>query len=218
MPVKNIVKVYKENSFYHIYNRGVAGQRIFKDSADYKMFLFYLKFYLSASNLQGPTLKVSPSRLLNNYHDHIKLAAYCLMPNHYHLLIHQKEKHLIKDFMRSMGTKYSLYFNRKYKRRGPLFEGNYKAVLLDLVDSDEQLIYLSKYIHLNPIDILPSRSNLEGYKYSSYGNYLGRFSQDWVKPKLVLDKYKTENKLLSYKDYVEKIKEDADEFKDIVLD
>ena len=219
MPVKNIVKIYKSNSFYHIYNRGVAGQKIYRDEADYKMFLFYLKFYLSAANsLQGPTLKVSPSRQSNNYFGKIKLAAYCLMPNHYHLLLHQTDKYLIKDFMKSMGTKYSLYFNRKYKRRGPLFEGNYKAVLIDQVDSNDQLIYLSKYIHLNPIGILPSRSNLEGYKYSSYGNYLGLFSQDWVKPQLVLKPFTQENKVISYKKFVEQLEEDLDSIKELKLD
>ena len=219
MPVKNIVKIYKSNSFYHIYNRGVAGQKIYRDEADYKMFLFYLKFYLSATNsLQGPTLKVSPSRQSNNYFGKIKLAAYCLMPNHYHLLLHQTDKYLIKDFMKSMGTKYSLYFNRKYKRRGPLFEGNYKAVLIDQVDSNDQLIYLSKYIHLNPIGILPSRSNLEGYKYSSYGNYLGLFSQDWVKPQLVLKPFTQENKVISYKKFVEQLEEDLDSIKELKLD
>ena len=218
MPAKNIVKVYKDDSFYHVYNRGVARQKIFKDVADYKMFLFYLKFYLSVTNLQGPTLKVSPSRQLNNYYRKIKLSAYCLMPNHYHLLLYQKNKYLIKDFMRSLGTKYSLYFNRKYKRRGPLWEGNYKAVLIDRLDSDEQLIYLSKYIHLNPIDILPSRSNLEGYKYSSYANYLGLFSQDWVKPNLVLKEFKKENKLLTYKNFVEQIEGDSNLIEGIQID
>ncbi|MBU1084943.1 MAG: transposase [Candidatus Beckwithbacteria bacterium] len=215
MPVKNIVKVYKENSFYHIYNRGVAGQKIFRDAKDYKMFLFYLKFYLSSPDLQGPTLKVSPSRQLFNYFEQITLAAYCLMPNHYHILLFQKDKYLIRYFMKSMGTKYSLYFNKRYKRRGPLFEGNYKAVL---IDSEEQLTYLSKYIHRNPVNILPSRSNLEGYKYSSYGNYLGNFSQNWIKPKLVLRDFKRKNKILNYKDFVEKIDEDLSPIKNYILD
>jgi len=219
MPAKNIVKIYKENSCYHLYNRGVAKQKIFKDVKDYKMFLFYLKFYLSPisppAGLQGPTLKVSPSRRLNNYFDKIRLIAYCLMPNHFHLLLHQTDKLLIRDFMRSVGTKYSLYFNRRYKRRGPLFEGNYKAVL---IDSDDQLVYLSKYIHQNPLAFLPSRLDLEGYKYSSYLNYLGLIKQSWVKPKDVLSIFKEKNKLLSYKDFVERIDEDLDPIKDFTLD
>jgi putative transposase len=215
MPAKNIVKIYKGNRYYHIYNRGVGKQQIFTDLKDYKMFLFYLKLYLSPSDLQGPTLKVSPSRRLNNFFDQIKLAAYCLMPNHYHLLLHQTEKTLIRDFMHSMGTKYSLYFNTRYKRRGPLFEGNYKAVL---VDSNEQLVYLTKYIHRNPENILPSRLDLEGYQYSSYANYLGFTNQTWLKTQDVLSIYQEEYKQLSYKDFVEKQEEDLKIISNYMLD
>lgn len=205
MPSKNIIKEYKENTYYHIYNRGVDKRTIFLDKNDYKKFLGYLKFYLSPIDLQGQTLKVSPSRALKNYTENINLLAYCLMPNHFHLLIHQTDALAIAGFMQSLCTKYSISFNKKSKRLGPLFQGRYRAVE---VTSEEQLIYLTKYIHRNPIDILPSRTDLEGYKYSSYGNYLKRFSQAWIKTEDILEYFKNS----SYKEFVEE-----SEDKDILL-
>ena len=205
MPARNALKTYRENTFYHIYNRGVAKSRIYKSEKDYKVFLDFLKIYLSPVDLQGESLKVAPSRLLKNYSEEISLVAYCLMPNHFHLLIHQLNKDSINYFMRSLGTKYSRYFNSTYDRIGPLFQGVYKAVR---VSDEDQLIYLTKYIHRNPIEILPTRRVLEGYKYSSYGNYLQLFKQQWVKPEKVLNLFSNSNKLLSYKSFVEKIEED----------
>lgn len=181
MPSKNTLKSYVEKSYYHIYNRGVNKERIFLDEQDYKTFLSYLKFYLSLPDLRGVSsqVKVAPSKQLNNYADQVKLNAYCLLPNHFHLLIWQNEFDRINFFMRSLATKYSRYFNRKYDRVGPVFQSVYKAVL---VESEDQLLYLSKYIHRNPLDILPARRLLVGYKYSSYPNYLRLFSQAWVEP------------------------------------
>ena len=194
MPSKNALKKYIEKSYYHIYNRGVNKERIFLDAQDYKTFLSYLKLYLSIADLRGESsqVKISPSKQLKNYVGEIKLVAYCLLPNHFHLLVWQKEFDRINFFMRSLATKYARYFNRKYKRIGPVFQGVYKAVL---VESEEQLLYLTKYIHRNPIEILPARTLLAGYKYSSYGNYLGLFNQTWVKSLDFINK--------SYKSFVE---------------
>lgn len=198
MPSKNTLKSYIEKSYYHIYNRGVNKELIFLDDQDYKTFLSYLKLYLSVADLRGVSsqVKISPSKILKNYFDEIKLVAYCLLPNHFHLLIWQNEFDRINFFMRSLATKYSRYFNRKYKRVGPVFESVYKAVL---VESEDQLLYLTKYIHRNPIELLPARSLLAGYKYSSYGNYLKLFNQTWVVPLNFINK--------SYKSFVEETDE-----------
>ncbi len=202
MPGKNTLKTYKEKSYYHIYNRGVAKGRIFFDSQDYKIFLYYLKIYLLPKDLQGgETLKVSPSRQLKNHSGKIKLLAYCLLPNHFHLLVYQSDATAINFFMRSLATKYSMYFNRKYHRVGPLFQGVYKAIE---IEDDNLLIYLSKYIHRNP---LPSRRDLEGYKYSSYINYLGLINQIWLDKSVILDYFPSKNRVLSYKEFTEETDE-----------
>ena len=215
MPGKNVLKEYKPNTYYHLYNRGVARQKIFIDEKDYKKFLSYLKLYLDPENLlnlQGCSLKVAPSRKLKNYFDKVRLHAYSLMPNHFHLLLYQVEIDSINHFMRSFATKYSMYFNKKYKRVGPLYENIFKAVE---IKTENQLIYISKYIHRNPLDILPTGMFLEGYKYSSYANYLGRFLQTWVETSEILSYFKKQ----SYQDFVEEQDErDIVTIKDLTID
>ena len=117
--------------------------------------------------------------------------------------------------MRSLITKYAIYFNKKYKRVGPVFQGNYKAVM---VKTENQFIYLSKYIHRNPLP-LPTRLDLVGYKYSSYGNYLGKFSQAWVDKSEILSYFSKLNPEESYQKFVEEIDErDLILIKDEMLD
>lgn len=209
MPAKNIIKEYEPGGFYHIYNRGVEKRQIFLDEGDYKKFIAFLKFYLVEPNLQGRTLKdenyktVSPSRTANNFMNEIKLQAYCLMPNHFHLLIKQNNERSIVGFMQSLITKYVIYFNKKYQRVGGLFQGKYKTVR---ITSEEQYTYLSKYIHRNPLPSFTTRSDLEGlvdYKYSSYGNYLGLFKQSWVKTEDILHYFSPTDPKFSYQNFVE---------------
>ncbi len=204
MPAKNSRKVYIENGYYHIYNRGVNKRKIYLDEQDYKVFLSYLKLYLESPNLQGQALQVSPSKQLKNYADKIHLIAYCLMPNHFHLLVKQTIPTAINQLIQSLLTKYSMFINKKYHRVGPLFQGRYKAVL---VETDPQFLYLTKYIHRNPLDILPTGSDLEDYPYSSYPNYLNNFQQTWLKPQEVLNNFSQTNPILSYKSFIEETEE-----------
>ncbi len=204
MPQKNSRKEYGAGGYYHVYNRGVEKRKIFLDEQDYKVFLGYMKFYLDRSILQGLALQgVSPSKTPKNYHDQIELLAYCLMPNHFHFFVKQSTDRAIAEFMQSLMLKYVLYFNKKYKRVGGLFQSRYKTVL---IDDETQFIYITKYIHRNPIDILPARpglAGLVGYKYSSYGNYLGLFEQSWVKPEDLLAYFSKTNSRNSYRAFVE---------------
>lgn len=181
MPSLNVVKEYREDSYYHLYNRGVNKENIFNDDQDYKVFLSYLKEYVSQVVESS-----SPSKIKNNFANDISINAYCLMPNHFHLLVHQKNSNAINYFMRSINTRYVRYFNTKYQRIGPLYQGTYKAVL---VSSDEQLLYLTKYIHRNPLKLYPSRRDLEvviNYPYSSFKNYTGKMYQTWIMPDDIL--------------------------------
>jgi putative transposase len=117
MPQKHSRKEYGAGGYYHIYNRGVEKRDIFLDEQDYKVFLGYLKFYL-LSSLQGQALKAKntpPSRQLKNYSDQIELMAYCLMPNHFHLLIKQNTDRGIAEFMQSLILKYVMYFNKNIR-------------------------------------------------------------------------------------------------------
>ena len=209
------MKQYVEEGYYHIYNRGVEKRKIFLDEQDYKVFLKYLKLYLDPPG-KLPIRKVSIGnntfqtvpRPLKNYYDKVKLLSYCLMPNHFHLLIKQTDKKSIELFMRSLATKYSVYFNKKYNRVGSLFQGPYKAVL---ASDDIYLLHLSRYIHLNPGKDSPYRM-----AYSSYPEYLQKRNTSWIYTKDILSHFKTAKKtslkdMLSYQSFVDDYFQDPKE-------
>jgi putative transposase len=215
MPSRNLIKIDVDNGYYHIYNRGVEKRIIFENVEDYKVFLGYLNQYLSSAEdakklvqkfiLQGSTFQGIPHQP-KNYYGKIELLAYCLMPNHFHLLIRQIEKGSMKSFMKAICTRYSMYFNKKYERVGPLFQGVYKAVL---VENDNYLLHLSRYIHLNPAEITKNIKSA----YSSYEDYLGIRKTNWVKPEQILGFFKQANnkifkKVLTYEGFVESYEPD----------
>ncbi len=202
MPSKHSIKEYESGAYYHLYNRGVEKRIIFQDDADYKTFLGYLRLYLTDPNLPGDSRQARPlSKPVKNYTGNIALLAYCLMPNHFHLFIRQREIDGINHFMRSLMSEYVRYFNTKYDRVGSLFQGPYKAVK---VTSEEQWIYLSKYIHRNPLDLPAFRESpgrLGDYSYSSYPNYLGFFQQTWVSTEDILEHFQSNHQ--KYQRFVE---------------
>lgn len=234
MPAKNSIKTYIENSFYHVYNRGVEKRNIFLDEQDYRVFLSYLKIYLSPVEesvnylqnndeliYQDKHIQISRLYMLNNFFNKIDLISYVLMPNHFHFELRQTNKKDIEIFMRSLITKYTMYFNRKYKRVGPLFQGRYKAVL---IQSKEYLLHLSRYIHINPREIINLDKLLTSYLWSSFPVYVYNYSVSWIKKEYILNYFK-ENQgsfFKSYKEfvesYLEKSKEEEKAFKNLLLD
>lgn len=200
MPSKYSIKPYLENGIYHVYNRGVEKRRIFDDEQDFKVFLHFLKRYLTE-----PEDKLG-IRWKMELHKKIKLLAYCLMDNHFHLLLQQSTKDAMTTFIRCHANAYTRYYNQKYKRVGPLFQGKFKAAL---VDRDNYLLHLSRYIHLNPLGHKESftRSDLvklKSYSYSSYRDYIGERKTTWVNTAIIQDYFEgNTSKKLSYKDFVE---------------
>lgn len=219
MPSKNALKEYEPGGYYHLYNRGVNKRLIFKEQKDYSTFLSYLQFYLSPppdlrGDLRGDSsqVKISPSKVLKNYAGEIELLAYCLMPNHFHLMIKQTSEFGINHFMRSLCTKYARYFNTRYRRVGHLFQDTYKAVR---IKNEYQFTYLTKYIHRNPLDLPAFKPTCEetprrlvDYKYSSYGNYLHLFEQNWVSTADILSYFSQTNHRLTYQNFVEEPESD----------
>lgn len=210
MPAKNSTKIYLEDGYYHIYNRGVEKRSIFLDQQDYGVFLSYLREYLLPKKenelrkkLTDP--QVSPrerDRLikqinLNNFANEITLLAYCLMLNHFHFFLKQKSANSIDKFMNSLATRYTMYFNRKYKRVGSLYQGVYKAVL---VKTEPQFVYLSKYIHKQALAF--QGEALEPRQPCSYPEYLGVRKTEWVHPEEVLSYFSKTNPSLSYENFV----------------
>ncbi len=130
------------------------------------------------------------------------------MPNHVHLLIKQKNKDSIQKFTKSLFTRYSMYFNKKYKRVGPLFQGIYKAT--NVID-DGYLLDLTKYIHLNPVEFVKKIED----GCSSYADYVGLKNTAWIDKSIVMDKFKTshfviKHKIKSYRNFVEGFDHNSD--------
>lgn len=208
MPSKNTVKDYVEDGYYHVYNRGVNKYSIFQCEMDYRMFLSYIKEYLLPKDIEKLKQPNQGYLALNNFEKKIELLAYCLMPNHFHFLLHQKGIFDMKLFLQSLMTRYIRYFNMKYKRIGPLFQGRYKAVL---ITSDEQLLYLTRYIHLNPLALVFGENwqsltsddidNAIRTQPSSYPNYLKEIEQEWVKPEFILGNFSSSG-FNTYKNFV----------------
>lgn len=215
MPARNVRKEYAENSYYHLYNRGVEKRSIFLDAQDRGVFLGYLKEYLlpkdeNAIRNRLADASISPQERdhllkqlrLNNFAGEITLIAYCLIPNHFHLLVKQNSVTSIDTFMQSLCTRYTMYFNRRQKRVGSLFQGVYKAVK---IETEEQFLHLSRYIHKQAL----SKSSLQGEtlepqknKPSSYPEYVHLRKSAWVHPEEILSHFSRKNPFLSYKAFV----------------
>ena len=166
MPSRNIIKIDSPESYYHIYARGSGKLPIFLEPLDFVYFENLLARYLGPKPVQGKFGYTYP-----NYRDKVELLAYCLMNNHFHLLLYQADARFMTTFMRSLMTSYSRYFNLKYKRTGPLFESRYKACR---VDQQSYLEHISRYIHLNP-------RYWRRYSPSSLKYYLDTRAPEWLK-------------------------------------
>ena len=174
-----------EEQVYHIYNRGVEKRKIFLHEKDYLRFVANLCEFNSATPVSNPHRQLFEVRLQTKSTDPlIEILSFCLMPNHYHLMVRQKTENGITEFMRKLGTGYTNYFNLKYTRVGPLFQGKFKAILLE---QEGHLTHLPHYIHLNPLDLtMPewreqkvrdprqALKTLAAYRWSSLSDYLGR--------------------------------------------
>lgn len=157
--------------FYHVYNRGSEKRSIFESRRDYQRFLKTLKYY----QLEGPKPKFShfPSPLVKKLDESkkiVEIVAYCLMPNHFHLLLTPIKDGSITEFVSKVSNSYTRYYNTKYDRVGPLLQGEFKAVIME---SGEQVVHVSRYIHLNPV-VSGLVKSLDQYEWSSYGEYVDK--------------------------------------------
>ena len=169
-------KTYTAQSYYHIYNRGINKQEIFLDDDDYQQFMGIMKRQLS----EKPTLDKINKRHYANYYGDIELLAFALMPNHFHILVYQESHEAIAQFMKSLLTGYSKFFNKKYERVGPLFQGRYRA---EKICGDDTVAIVSRYIHLNP-------RYWEDSPRTSIDYYSGKRRAFWVNPDKVMAGFK----------------------------
>jgi len=180
-------RYFQKGSYYHVYNRGNRKQNIFLARRDYKRFLEKALKYKSKFG--------------------VTIICYCLMSNHFHFLLKQNTDIPITSFMLRLGTSYAKYFNIKYEEVGSLFQGRFRA---KLIETDEYLLHLSRYIHRNPKEILLSTPvlstpgvELEDYEWSSYSQYIIGAKDKLVDPTFILDYFAKNNPSKDYKSFVE---------------
>ena len=164
-------KNFEKGNVFHVYNRGNNKEKIFYDEQDYKAFLFRLGLSLGFTHdeLKKHTLLSMPySRIrIDAERKNFKLHSFCLMPNHFHILVEQTNDIPISKLILKLCTSYAKYINEKYKRVGHVFQDQFKSVL---IENDAQLMWTSAYIHMNPIkDGLVK--NPRDYKWSSYQDF-----------------------------------------------
>lgn len=195
MPTRNSRKEYAPDTYYHVYSRGLNKQPIFFDEQDFSVFLGYLKRYLSYEASKRPNRK--PVR---SFAGDIDLLSYCLMRNHVHLLFYQHEdERALSALLQRVFTVYSMYFNKKYTRVGPVFQSRYLALR---IDNDPYLHHISRYIHRNP-------KIWSEYEFSSLRYYTGEAYADWVKPGAILELF--DNSPKQYLEFVASMDEDDEE-------
>jgi len=176
-------EILANHCFYHVYNRGVDKRDIFIDKRDYFRFIRGLFEFNNSQpvriRLEIPELEERQPRELM-----VAILCFCLMPNHFHLILEQLKENGVANFMQKLGVGYTSYFNEKYERSGVLFQGAYKVVQ---VETEQQLLHLSRYVHINPAELIVPDWKLEGienwgkvnkflenYRWSSYQDYIGK--------------------------------------------
>jgi len=197
--------------YYHIFNRSVAKVPIYTGKRDFSRAMDVLNYY-RFSNLPLPYSQLKKkskakreeimARVEKEGEKLLEIACFCLMPNHFHLLVKQKQDKGIADFIRKFQDSYAKFFNIKYKRSGPLFESRFNALL---VETDDQILHLSRYIHLNPYTsfIIKEKEKLLEYSWFSLPEYLDK-KEGFCETDIILGKFK------SSKDYLDFIFNRAD--------
>ena len=208
---------FKTGEYYHVYNRGVDKREIFSDKYDYIRFLESLNLFNSVEAIGSiyelgfrekrieeaePPIGGSAS---NKTSPLVEIVSYSLLPNHFHLLLKQKEENGISEFMHRIGG-YTLFYNKKYKRSGSLFQGPFQLVY---IDSESYLNYISAYIHGNAE--IHKIENAENYIWSSYQDYLGKREGVLCNKKTILDEF---DSIQEYREYVDEVIKDSSQIKE----
>src|SRR3989344_5329848 len=193
------IRYFQKGSYYHVYNRGNRKQNIFLSYRDYERFLKRTKEYKDEFK--------------------ISILGYCLMLNHFHFLLRQDTDASLTFFMLKLGTSYAKYFNIKYGEVGSLFQDRFKA---KLIEKDEYLLQLSRYIHRNPKDILLQTPGVElaDYRWSSYPCYLNKEKNDLVDTSFILNYFSKNDPHGDYKKFVEYDSKDVEllDIGDLILE
>ncbi|MEX2029118.1 MAG: transposase [Candidatus Paceibacterota bacterium] len=183
-------KKFFSGTIVHIYNRGNNKEKIFHDKQDYKAFLFRMGLALGftpeeLNKDKNFALPYSRIRITGATKNSFKLHAFCLMPNHFHLLIEQCSDISISKLISKVCSSYSKYLNNKYNRVGHVFQDCFKAVL---VENNPQLMWVSSYIHMNAVKDKIAKHPSK-YVWSSYNDYVEKRNLPIINKELLLGTY-----------------------------
>ena len=192
--------IFANNETYHVFNRGVEKRPTFTDKREYERAILTLDYY----RVKNPVLRLAKALQLKReerekYFLHlrqegkrlIEVVSYCLMPNHFHFLIKQIEEGGVPKFISNFTNSYTRYFNTKNKRTGPLFQGIFKAVR---IEDNEQLLHVSRYIHLNPVSsYVIKEKDLDTYPWSSFLEFLNHAEKGLCDKEIILDQFSSIN-------------------------
>lgn len=198
--------VFTNGQIYHVFNRGVERRPIFTNKQEFTRAQELIKFYrhretpirYSRLMLQPKVIREEILQDLFKRETQVDILAYCLMPNHYHFVLQQKIDDGVSRFISNFSNAYSKFFNIRNSREGSLFQGLFKAVL---IESDEQFIHVTRYVHINPVvSSLFVQEDLDKYAWSSYPEYLELSNNDIVAKDLLLGMFKN---ISDYKRFVD---------------
>ena len=214
---------FVENEYYHIYSRGVEKRKIFLSTRDYNRFVALLYIMNQDAPFRMDNfLRNNQNGLRNIFKEKrekslVSILGYCFIPNHFHLILYEHTEGGISKFMAKLLTAYSMYFNTKYERSGPLFTRPFRS---EYIKNEPQYMYIFSYIHLNPLSIIDKKWKengvknkkeaerfLEKYQFSSYKDFLNKdrpesFILDFIRiPKYI------KNMNLDFKIYEKKLRD-----------
>jgi len=199
-------EVLATNEVYHVLNRSVGSQPIFGDFSGCTRMVNLIDFY----RFEKPGLRFSyynhlPQKDKKMFLDNlrargkklIEIYAFCLMPNHFHLLLKQVRDGGIARFMRNVQNAYAKYFNIRNERFGSLFQLMFKVIR---IETDEQFIHVARYVHLNPATdyLVKEAEELKSYRWGSFGNYIGNFSYSFIEKDELLRMFGSKDKLIQF--------------------
>lgn len=200
--------IFTNGKIYHLYNKTIDDKRIFISSKNAQRYLSLISYYRS----QKATLRYSHFKELEQTlkrkmlrelsfkkYFKVNILSYCLMPTHFHLLVKQFKNSGIVRFITDVTNAFTRYFNVKHKRKGPLFLTQFKS---RIIRSREQLIHVSRYIHLNPYSsgIVKNIHQLPSYPWSSYPDFLYEKDKFLCDTSIILDEFNQDR--IKYKSFV----------------
>jgi len=206
----SMTKRFYQGEIYHVFNKSIANYRIYKDTYNAQRFLDTLNYYNSRNDIKSFSqfLLDNPNYqrtdILENVTSRIKFLVYCIMPDHYHLLVKIYQENFFSKYISDVENSFTRYFNLKFHRKGPLWQSSFKAVR---INNNEQLLHVSRYIHLNP-----TSSNLvekpEDWEFSSYKQYINnrKLLADFLHEISIKDNIIYQQFVENQKDYQRKLK------------